>query len=290
MNAPIRTGIVAILTLVTLVSASLAGDVSKPAAKRIVAIGGSITEIIYALGEQERLIARDTTSTYPVEAEALPDVGYIRALSPEGVLSVNPDLILALEGSGPPEAVSVLREAKVPIVLVPEAYDADGVIAKIESVAAAIGATEKAEKLVDQISSDLAVAASKSGETGGDKKVLFILSTRGGKIMASGTGTSADGIIRLAGGRNAITEFPGFKQISDEAVIEAAPDVILMMDRGGDHSIADEELFSHAAIVSTPAAASKSVVRMNGLYLLGFGPRTADAVRELSEALYGEPG
>ena len=87
---------------------------------RIAAIGGSITEIVYALGEEKQLVARDSTSLYPEAALALPDVGYMRALSPEGVLSVNPTGILALQGSGPKEAVDVLKKASVPFIEVPE--------------------------------------------------------------------------------------------------------------------------------------------------------------------------
>ena len=78
-------------------------------AVRVLSIGGSVTEIIYALGEQDRLIARDTTSSYPAEAKNLPDVGYMRALSPEGILSVDPQLIIAEDGSGPPETIAVMR-------------------------------------------------------------------------------------------------------------------------------------------------------------------------------------
>ena len=91
----------------------MAGDLpaALPDASRLVSIGDSITEIIFALGEQDRLVARDSTSTYPPAATALPDVGYMRALSPEGVLSVNPSAIVAVEGSGPVETLDVLKKA-----------------------------------------------------------------------------------------------------------------------------------------------------------------------------------
>ena len=102
------------------------------------------------------------------------------------------------------------------------------------------------------------------------------------------TGTAADVLIRMAGGVNAVSDYEGYKQITDEAVGLAAPDVILMMDRGGDHGVADDELFAMPAISLTPAAQTRSVVRMDGLLMLGFGPRTASAVRDLNAALYGQ--
>ena len=119
------------------------------------------------------------------------------------------------------------------------------------------------------------------------KRVLFVLSMQGGRVMASGTGTAAASIIELAGGVNAVTEFEGYKPMTDEAVSRAEPDVILMMDRGGDHAIANEVLFGMPAFQPTPAAETGAIVRMDGLYLLGFGPRTAKAVTDLSQHLYG---
>lgn len=255
--------------------------------QNVVALGGSVTEIVYALGEGHRLVARDTTSTYPTEAAGLPDVGYVRRLSPEGVLSVGPELVLAQEGAGPPEAIDILKAAQVPFVEVPEVHSRAGVVAKIQAVGDALGVTEKARDLARDVDADLAVAEERARDgTEAPKRVLFVLSTEGGRIMASGTDTGADAIIRMSGAENAVTGFEGYKLMSDEAITVAAPDVILMMDRGGDHRVAEEDLFALPAISTTPAAAERALVRMNGLLLLGFGPRTADAVTALNRALY----
>lgn len=257
---------------------------------RIVTVGGSVTEIVYALDQQDRLIARDTTSSYPDQVTELPDIGYARALSPEGVLSVAPDLIIAIEGAGPPETIDVLKAAQVGYVSVPEIYSADGIVTKIRIVGAALDQGPAAEVLAQHVADDLstAQAAAVQAAEGHPKKVLFILSTQGGRIMAGGRNSAADGIIRMAGGINAITAFDGYKPMTDEAVTVAAPDVILMMDRGGDHGAATKELLMMPALIPTPAAQNGKVVRMNGLHLLGFGPRTASAITELSQALYGE--
>lgn len=254
---------------------------------RLVSIGGSLTEIIYELGEEEKLVARDSTSIYPQAALELPDIGYMRALSPEGVLSVNPSAILALEGSGPPEAIEVLKKASVPMVLVPETFDLEGIVGKVEAVGAALGVENKATQLADKIRNEVEAAEALTADVTERKRVLFILSMQGGRILASGTGTAANGIIEMAGGVNAITEYQGYKQLTDEAVIEARPDIILMMDRGGDLDPAGEEVLAHPALGSTPAAENKALIRMDGAYLLGFGPRTASAIRDLSKALYG---
>ncbi|MGE0501843.1 MAG: hemin ABC transporter substrate-binding protein [Rhizobiaceae bacterium] len=263
------------------------GDVFKDAS-RVASIGGSLTEIVYALGEEGRLVARDSTSLYPEAALRLPDVGYMRALSPEGVLSVNPSAIIALEGSGPKEAVDVLKKASVQYVEVPETFDRDGILSKIRIVGKALSVDAKADALAGQVDADMKAAEALTAKVAAKKRVLFILSTQGGKILASGADTAADGIIRMAGGLNAVEGFSGYKQIADEAAVIAAPDIILMMDRGGDHGAADSELLAHPAIAPTPAGKAGAVLRMDGSYLLGFGPRTAGAVRDLAVALYGE--
>ncbi|MEM9047503.1 MAG: ABC transporter substrate-binding protein [Pseudomonadota bacterium] len=266
----------------------LLGPFRVDAGERVLTLGGSVTEIVFALGEQERLIGRDTTSSFPEAALTLPDVGYVRALSPEGVLSIEPDLIIAIEGSGPPEAVEVLKSAQVPWVTVPEGYDAQAVRRKIEVVAAALGVPDRGATLAAQIDAALADAiADASNER--PPKVMFVLTMMGGRIMAAGAETSAEGIIRLAGGVNAMEGFEGYKQVSEEAVLAAAPDVILMMDRGG-HAVSDADIVAHPALGQTPAAAKQAIVRLPGLLLLGFGPRTPQAVQRLSEALRAVQG
>ncbi|MCF2905393.1 ABC transporter substrate-binding protein [Octadecabacter sp. CECT 8868] len=255
------------------------------AEERVLSIGGSITEIVFALGEQDRLIARDTTSSFPAVVEDLPDVGYMRALSPEGVLSVDPTLIIAEEGSGPFETIEVLEGANIPFVTIPDGFDRAAVATKIQAVAQALGVPDKGAQLAAEVDAQLAALDT---NVDAPSRVMFILSTQGGRIMASGTDTAADGIIALAGGINAVTGFEGYKPLTDEAVTLAAPDVIVMMTSDGDHGSADQELWSHPAISTTPAAQTQSLVRINGLLLLGFGPRTPEAAATLHSALYGE--
>ena len=82
---------------------------------RIVVSGGSITEIIYALDAEDRIVAADRTSNYPAAALELPQIGYVRALSAEGVLSQSPTLLLGEDDSGPPEILDQLRAAGLPV-------------------------------------------------------------------------------------------------------------------------------------------------------------------------------
>ena len=254
---------------------------------RLVSIGGSLTEIIYALGAEGTLVARDQTATYPEAAAALPDVGYMRQLAPEGVLSVSPTALLVIDGSGPPEALDVLANAGVEYQTVPESYSAEGVLTKVRAVGQALDLADRAEALAAELASQFDALTARNAEVATPKRVLFILSYQGGQIQASGTGTAANGIIGLAGAVNAVTEYEGYKALSEEAITQAAPDAIVMMDRGGDHGASDAELLAHPAIALTPAGQNKAIYRLDGAYLLGFGPRTAAAASELADLLYG---
>ncbi|UOA27832.1 ABC transporter substrate-binding protein [Pseudosulfitobacter sp. DSM 107133] len=256
---------------------------------RVVAIGGATTEIVYALGAADKLVARDSTSTFPARAQTLPDIGYMRALAAEGVLSVQPTLILTEPGAGPPETISVLQAASVPMVVVPAPFSGEGILAKITAIGDALGMPDKAQMLSDQVRAGLDdVATQVANDDTAPKRVLFVLSTQGGRIMASGTNTAADGIIAMAGGINAIDQFEGYRQLTAEAIAVAAPDVVLMMDREGDHASTAEALFAMPEMATTPAAQTGALVKMDGLLLLGFGPRTPQAAQALHDVLQGQ--
>lgn len=285
MNNIKRKFLVAAFTSSVVFSASA---VNASDNKSIVSIGGSVTEIIFALGEEERLVARDTTSLYPQQALELPDVGYIRRLAPEGVLSVNPDMIITLEGAGPPEVVEVIKSSDVSFFEIEEKYSRDGVISKIQAVGRALGIEDKAQVLADKVAADFDKTEAIIGSVGTKKKVLFVLSNNGGNILAAGANTSAEGMIIMAGADNALVSMEGYKPATDEAIFEAAPDVIVMMNRHGSDESATNEILNHPAIIGTPAGQSKSLITMDGLYLLGYGPRTGQAVLELSQKIYGE--
>jgi iron complex transport system substrate-binding protein len=268
-----------------------AADKGNPEAKRIVSVGGTITEILYDLGAQDRIVARDSTSFFPADANSKPDVGYMRALSAEGILGQKPDLILMEEGSGPPPVLEILKASEVPMVVVPTPPEAGKIGQKIRDVGAAVGLADKAEDLAAKTEEGLKAVAAEvariTEKNGGEKKkkVLFVLSVSNGRLMAGGADTEAGAIIEMAGGINAAPSINGYKPLSDEAVIAAAPDVILSMSRG-DHSITPERMFALPSMQTTPAAADKALVSMDGLLLLGFGPRTPEAVRALAARIY----
>jgi iron complex transport system substrate-binding protein len=195
---------------------------------------------------------------------------------------------LVIDGSGPPEALDVLAHDGVAYQTVPEGFYHECILTKVRAVGQALGVPDKSAALAAELDASLNAVEARTAALPARKKVLFILSTEGGKIQASGTDTAAHGIIELAGALNAVTDYSGYKALTEEAIIAANPDVILMMDRGGDHGGTDAELLAHPAIALTNAGNNHAIVRLDGAYLLGFGPRTASAVGELVDALYGK--
>jgi iron complex transport system substrate-binding protein len=258
---------------------------------RIVSVGGAVTEILYALGKEKNVVGIDTTSLYPQRAAAeKPSVGYMRQLSAEGVLGLKPSVILAIEGAGPKETLSILQAAGVPLVVIPDSFSGNGIIDKIKTIALAAGAVERGACIADRVRADLATLTKLEAGIARPKRVMFVLSFVSGKAMVSGAKTAADGIIRMAGGENAITSYDGYKQISDEAIIAARPDVVMTLERGGPgpSTVTSDAVFAHPAFAATPAAANRAFVPMDGLSALGFGPRTARAARDLAIALYSD--
>jgi iron complex transport system substrate-binding protein len=254
---------------------------------RIVSVGGDVTEILYALGQQARIVAVDATSQFPPEALiGKKSVGYMRALSTEGVISIGADLAIASERAGPPEVVKALKSA-LAYVDIPEGTSAEGVPLKIRAVAAAAGVSSLGNTLADQVTRELDALKSERIKITKPLRALFVLSVQAGRITVGGDGSSADAILKLAGLENAASAISGFKPVGDEALINMMPDIIVTMRRGaGGHDT--EQVLALPGLAASPAGQARRVVVMDGLYLLGFGPRVAGAARELMATAYPE--
>lgn len=275
-----------VLTVAGQGPAAHAASASSP--QRILAIGGAVTETLYALGLEDRVVAVDTSSTYPPRALAeKPNVGYMRALSPEGVLSVVPDLIIALDGAGPPDAVKVLKSAAIPFETLPEARDEAGVLATIRRVAALAGVPERGEVLAGEVAADFAALAQLRARLPAPRSVVFVLSASGTAPVVGGAGTGAQAMFALAGVSNAMAGLNGYKPAVGEAVLGADPYAIVLM-KDQNHAVSDAAVKAMPAFAGTTAIEAGRLYRMDGGYLLSFGPRTPQAARDLAALIYPE--
>lgn len=254
-------------------------------AKRIVSVGGSATEIVYALGEGSSVVGVDTSSVYPTEATELPQVGYQRQLSAEGVISLKPSIVIMLPEAGPPAAIKQIEDAGIKVLKLNNESTADGTRTKIRQVGEALDRKEKAEEVIAKLNADLAEAEKLVAEVKNKPRVIFIYSRGTGAAQVGGTGTPAEAIIKMAGGENAVTAFADYKTLTPEALISAKPDVILVPSRAVGSLGGIEGILAMPGVQDTPAGQNKRIVTLDDMLLLGFTPRLGEGVKELYEKL-----
>ncbi|MEO1190559.1 MAG: ABC transporter substrate-binding protein [Pseudomonadota bacterium] len=252
--------------------------------QRIVSVGGSVTEIIYALGRGDKVIAVDVTSIYPQAATDLPQVGYVRNLAAEPLIAMTPDLLLAESDAGPPAVLQQIDEAGLSVVLVPDEASPEGVLAKIRAVAEAVEAVPEGAALAEQVGKGFTRLKSEREALQEPIRVLFLLA-HGGAGLASGAGTSADAIIALAGGVNAVEGFEGYRPLSPEMAVVAAPEVLLLTTQGLDALGGMSAVEADPALSLTPAVKEGRVYAFDAMELLGFGPRTPDVALAVLQSL-----
>lgn len=257
---------------------------------KIASIGGAITEIVYALAAEDQLVAVDTTSKFPPAATRLPTVGYQRALSAEGLLSMQPDLIIATAEAGPPNVLQQVRAAGVTVVQTAVTYTADNVLDKVRLIASLLNRSAKGQQLEQSFTRDWRATRQRvegyRQRAQYTPKVLFIFDQSGANSMVAGSGTAADAMIVYSGGRNVMHAIKGYKPLTAEAVIAAAPDVLLITNEGLAAIGGIEKLLQRPGLALTPAGKHKKVIAMDSLYLLGFGLRLPQAVTELAQQLH----
>ncbi|MCI3207102.1 ABC transporter substrate-binding protein [Pandoraea capi] len=263
--------------------------VAKDAPKRVIVAGGALTEIVYALGAQNRVIANDLTSLYPEAAAKLPKIGYLRTLSAEGVLSLHPDLLLAGAEAGPPNVLTQIEAAGVPVQHFRHGYTAELVRDNIRGVANALKMGDDGARVAARFMSEWMQARGTVEETYGiarRPRVLFILGHTGNQVMVAGQDTAADAMLAYAGAENALRGFNGYRPLTAEAAVAAQPDVLLTTTTGPSAADPSASLLTQPGLANTPAGRARRVVSFDALYLLGFGPRLPQAVADLAKRVH----
>ena len=249
--------------------------------RRIVSIGGPVTETVFALGAGDDVVAVDTSSVYPSQAASLPKVGYQRALSAEGILALAPDLVIVSDEAGPPATLDQLRRAGVRVERMPPAKTPDQAVARVVAVGAAID--RPAAAFATQMKRDSAAAIARVPAAG--PRFVLVYARGAGTLMVAGPDTAGSAMVALAGGRNALTDVTGFKPLSAEVLIAAAPDVIVVPSRGLMTLGGLSGLLAVPGVAQTPAGKHARIIAFDDLLLLGFGPRLPHAIGELSRLL-----
>ena len=255
-------------------------------AMRLISIGGALTEIVYLLNANQALVGVDTTSIYPEPATKLPNVGYARALSSEGILALRPSQVIAIEDAGPPDVLKQITRAGIPLEILQSNHQFEGVTDRVQKIGGLIHQADAAKDLLNKLNLEWKKTQQQVANSKVKKiSVLFILSQSPTQAMVGGQKTSADAVISYAGAINAIAGFTGFKPLTPEAVIAANPDVILMTDQGIKAVGGIGGVLRFPGIDKTAAGKQRKIVSLETMYMLGFGPRMPAAIADLNKLL-----
>ena len=259
------------------------GELATAEAVRLVSVGGALTQIVLAIGAGDQLVGVDTTSRLP-DGIALPNVGYARALSAEGLLSLRPTRVLATAEAGPAHALQRLEQAGVALHRFGQDLTPQGLQDRILRVGQVCEQPEAAAALAQRVDAEFrALLAQRPLERA--PRVVFLLGHTPQQIMVSGRDTVAHAMLQFAGAINPLAEsFAGYRPLTPEAIVMARPDILLITRQGLEAQGGEQAITSHSALARSPAARAGRIVALDALDLLGFGPETPAMLRQLRNA------
>ena len=285
MHKPIFDGLffrvhlmkIIILFFTALISSLSIAEESKP---RLIAIDGAITEIIYQLNAADNLVAVDSTSKHPKAATQLPNVGYMRALSAEGILSLKPTQIITTSAAGPKPVIEQLKQSGVDIAVIDQPYTVEGTQQKIAALGQLLNREQEAQALIQTMQKAIDKSLANVPTNKEPLTALFFLGMRGNQLMAAGQGTQADAMLAITGIKNAGDSFNSYKPLSKEAVLNINPDIIIISQ----HNAFDLDVKNQFSFTS--AFKNDRILVGKSEDLLGFGPRLAQGIELIINTAY----
>ena len=277
-----------LIVLILLLSISNAYAICEQSMSRskIVVAGGSITEIVYFLGMEDKLVGVDITSNFPKEAKKLKSIGYLRNLSIEGILSLSPGLVLAEEDIGPPIIINQLRKTSIDLRIIKEKNNLNGIRNKIMCVSKILNTSlDENEDFIELEKKLHMVRKLKKINSEKIKKILLILMMRGASPVVAGKNTSGQGFIDMIGHENSMNDLNGWKPVSSEEIIKKNPDYIIITKRAFKNFSSLDQFLSVPGISSTLAAKKKNIIVKDGMSMLGFGPRTINVALDIDKKI-----
>lgn len=260
-----------------------ASDVAEISPKnRIVTLNGALSETVYSLGKGDELVGRDVTGTFPEYVrDSVKDLGHVRSISVEAILSLQPNMVLAINGDLNESQEAALKNTGIDFHLFDRDFSVEGAKKLVTEVGEKIGEKNIAS-ILSKIDEDVIEIKSFTVKP----KVLFVYARGAGTLMIAGENTPMQAMIELAGGENAVSGIKNFKPLTEEALLNANPDVVLLFDSGL-QSLGGKEGFLKTvpALSQTNAGKNKAFLAMDGGLLSEFGPRVGEAALKLNRLL-----
>jgi len=253
--------------------------------KRIVSLAPSNTEILFALGLGDRVVGVTTLCDYPQEAKAIEKVGDLMSMNVEKIVSLSPNLVLAIEGM--PEVVAKLEEVSI-AVLVLQPTDLESIYHTIELVGQAAGAEEAAQELLASMREGVEAVTAKVEGVEKRPKVFYELdATDPAKPYTAGPGTWHDQFIRLAGGVNIAGEADmPWVQFSTEEIIAQDPAIIVLGD--ANYGVTAEDVAQRPGWEVIAAVRKGAVYPIDDNLISRPGPRVVEGIEALARIIHPE--
>ncbi|PXZ04309.1 heme/hemin ABC transporter substrate-binding protein [Gilliamella apicola] len=255
--------------------------------QRIVIAGGSLTEIVFALGVGDEVVGVDKTSSYPEKVKQLPQIGYWKLLNIEGVLSLKPTLFITLNDVEPDNVIEKVSESKVDVLALQRVPGTIELLYEnITKIASKLNKQKEGELLINRIKTNLADIQTKIATHPQKTKVLSLMSM-GGTNSVAGKNTTIDALIAIAGGDN-LAKHNSFKSYTAESIIAINPEVIILNKYSIDQLGGLDKINTIPGITETSAFKNNRITIIDDSYLFGIGPRVDEAAKLLFQSFYPE--
>lgn len=267
-------------TTYTEVSSATSGDPFK----RIVSLDGMATELLYQLELGDQIVGIDVTSTYPEEQlKDKPQLGHVSQLNAEAILALQPDLIICKIQDLNNPVLSQLITAGVNVFAITTTTHFNNAVEVARQLQTQLSIAETSiTQLAQNIALDSLRLANLLTQMTHEPKTLFLYARGTGRLFVSGANTPVAAMLEKAGGKNAITNFYDYKELSPEALLAANPEVLLLFESGLNSLAGMAGLGEIPGMAQTAAFQHKRVITMDGHYLSSFGPRAAQAAYDLA--------
>lgn len=253
-------------------------------APRIVTAGGSITEVVYALGQGEHIVATDSTSMFPSEARQLPKIGYFRQIGTESVLSFQPTLLLGAPATGPQGMLEQLDAVGIQIHILGENKSLEGLQSLITDIGELLQAKQKSAELIDQINAEVSNIKTRATQLlVKPVTALFVLSNSDRGLTVAGTNTVPQALFDELGIRNAASALEGYKIMDNEAIVAANPSIVFLANHRFPSDADHHVICAHPALLSTDVSQTCNVHTLDSSKSLGLSPRFPEAMAEILE-------
>ncbi len=247
---------------------------------RIISIGGGLTETIFALGAQDKLIARDRTSYYPKAVENLPDVGVMRMLSAEPIIAMNPDLILAKEGSGPANVLEQIATLDIKLEIMPSPHNIEELFAQNVKLGELLGHQEEAMELNRKLKIENEILVEKRSKLIKRPRVVAMLSTSPGNYRVAGGDTAIQKMVDLTGAENIFFEQNSYKNINVENMLQANPDYIFITQINEKNMVTAKQKFLNTPVLGEHFS-EEQILMYDPLILLNVGLRSIATAQDI---------